>query len=324
MKGTKLASIVTRPRGRATLAGVAALAAVALAVTGCTAAMPTETTPVSEPASTQAPVETTAPAEATGATEPFPLAEADPSIPTDFIPEGFVAYETVTDDLGTYARITFAPDNPILQWENANPNLELIEEHGFTVEEAQEAHQAAAAYFQQEFLDSKHMDTDSLTIEDWIAENGQFWAPSVVEKIAGAETLLETGVATSTYIPLGLERDRPAPAPRMWPTVRIDAVEAYERESEPGRHFLNVGFSYTNTFSVPQAVAEAAYARGNGSDGSDLVSQNPAMVDEAGMVGLIYTGNLWLNYDPDTNQFVGARGTVFMYESNGGTEFFTL
>lgn len=272
---------------------VAALAAlIALGLAGCTAAAEPSPTPDNSPA-----------------------AQTDAEGPTDAYPEDdFVPLEFVTDEYGSYTRMTVDPDSPLLRVGD-DPAVQELLAAGATREQLDAAQRHAVTYLVEQYLDGTRLDNFSQDEAEWYAEHadGAFSFP-----YSGEKSLLLSGYTLTDVAPEPLNRTG---AQRF--ALTLEPLEPLASQDDTGLWF-GIGTVYDATAESTDELMLAAVVRNTGLSEAEIVERVPALGDADPAAELLIAGHQWFFVRLDHGKLTTIQGSTNIYESTSGLSLYDL
>jgi hypothetical protein len=288
----------TMPRTRS---AVAAAAIALLALTACSA---TSTATPSQPAVQQTPAPTP---------EDDPMADRDPT-------DEFVPLEVVTDEYGTYQRQTLADDAPPLQWDESLVRLDLLEEHGFTADQARQAQETVARYVAEEFLDSALLDnSEALATGTWLADRRHPIAENIRTNAAATEDPYTAGLVLGAWLPENTTRDG---GPRGTTELDLIGIEAFT-STDTGITQINYGFAISRELDTTDEVALQLWQRLSPDlTDSEREARAPELFDGDDSTRIAAIGEMWFGFDPVQQGIASIAGNWVPYIQPSGTALY--
>jgi hypothetical protein len=299
----------SRSGGRAPLKLAAVASMLALMLVSCSAG-------TAEPSATPEPAVSSAEPSVTPS-----AAAADSELVDDNPTDEWTPLAEVTDEYGSYTRLTIDSESKLLELDPETVEQEMLDEFGFTPEQAEEAQRATVRYLIEGFLDGERLDNYSMTPEEWTQSDvAQIWTEPVLAQAASGELALGVGgYAITDYLPQPLNRTG---GQRGSHQVSVLGIEAF-RGKDTGTPLVNVGFAFDSYYDTTEEAAQAALASNTGQPAEDFRDAMPALFDGDGVAQLVASGIMWFAYDPVEKQLNGSAGNWLPIEPQSGMSYYT-
>jgi hypothetical protein len=219
-----------------------------------------------------------------------------------------IAAEQVTDAAGSYCHTALDPAAAAATFNPAVVDLASLTTHGFTIEDAEAAHQVAVAYVAEQGLDSSRLDEYSVPDSAWFDAARTAFTAAAQAHLAPAVArfgLRDTGVIVTQSLPSPLPRTG---GPRATHTeVDVDRIFATLDEDQV-TPLLLVRVPIRAEYAAPdEAIVDAAIRDERGTSNltaESLTASAPTLFDGADDEGLVVSGSFTVGFG------VGDRAAI--------------